>query len=89
MKTSITAIYKSLGFVTLGGGDKQGVVNGSTLDVIRNGEVVGKLKVTAVEAGRSAASIVLDSVTADTSLRTGDTVVAERVADTVAATSSL
>ena len=39
----------------LAGGDNEGVVPGSILDVVRAGEVIAKLRVTAVEAGRSAA----------------------------------
>ena len=61
----------------LAGGDNEGVVPGSMLDVVRAGEVIAKLRVTAVEAGRSAADIVVDSMSADTMLRAGDEVVAE------------
>ncbi len=43
----------------LAGGDNEGVVPGSILDVVRAGEVIAKLRVTAVEAGRSAADIVM------------------------------
>ena len=77
MKTRISSIYRNWGFVILAAGDRQGVVTGSTLDVMRGGEVVAKLKVTAVEAGRASADIVLDSVAAQVTLRTGDTVVAQ------------
>lgn len=78
LKTRISSIYHNWGFVILASGDKQGVVPGSTLDVMRGGEVIGKLKVTAVEAGRAAADIVLDSVAVGSMLQAGDTVVAER-----------
>ncbi len=77
LKTSISAIYNGWGFVILAGGDNEGVVPGSILDVVRAGEVIAKLRVTAVEAGRSAADIVMDSMSADTMLRAGDEVVAE------------
>ena len=77
LKTSISAIYNGWGFVILAGGDNEGVVPGSMLDVVRAGEVIAKLRVTAVEAGRSAADIVMDSMSADTMLRVGDEVVAE------------
>ncbi|MCP5534967.1 MAG: hypothetical protein H7A51_01900 [Akkermansiaceae bacterium] len=80
LKTRISSIYRNWGFVILSAGDKQGVVSGSTLDVMRGGEVVGKLKVTAVEAGRASADIILDSVAEGTTLQAGDTVVAERAA---------
>ncbi|MBT8044302.1 MAG: hypothetical protein KJO79_05065, partial [Verrucomicrobiae bacterium] len=78
MKTRISSIYRNWGFVILAAGDKQGVVAGSTLDVMRGGEVIGKLKVTAVEAGRSSADIILDSVAQGTTLQSGDTVVPEK-----------
>ena len=78
LNTRISSVYRNWGFVILAAGDSQGVITGSTLDVIRGGEVIGKLKVTAVEAGRAAADIVLDSVAEGTSLRPGDKVVAEK-----------
>lgn len=84
MRTSISSVYRNWGFVILGAGDKQGVVSGSTLDVTRGGEVVAKLKVTAVEAGRSAADIVLDSVAEGVTIRPGDTVVPEKAAEPAA-----
>ncbi len=84
LKTSIGSIYRNWGFVILTAGDKQGVVSGSSLDVMRGGEVIGKLKVTAVESGRSSADIVLNSVAEGTTLQSGDRVVAEAVAKPVA-----
>ena len=78
LNTRISSIYRNWGFVILAAGDQQGVITGSTLDVVRGGEVVGKLKVTAVEAGRAAADIVLDSVAEGSSLRVGDKVTAEK-----------
>lgn len=78
LRTSISSVYRNWGFVILSAGDSQGVVSGSILDVLRGGEVIGKLKVTAVEAGRSSADIVLDSVAEGTTLQAGDSVVAER-----------
>lgn len=85
MKTRISSVYQNWGFVILAAGDRQGVVSGSTLDVVRGGEVVGKLKVTAVEAGRAAADIVLDSVADGATLQVGDTVVPEKEEQPVAA----
>ncbi|MBT8036326.1 MAG: hypothetical protein KJO21_02160 [Verrucomicrobiae bacterium] len=78
LKTRISSIYRNWGFVILAAGDTQGVVSGSLLDVMRGGEVIAKLKVTAVEAGRASADIILDSVAEGTTLRSGDTVVAEK-----------
>ncbi|BDS06270.1 hypothetical protein NT6N_13100 [Oceaniferula spumae] len=80
LRTRISSIYRNWGFVILSAGDKEGVVADSTLDVIRDGETVAKLKVTAVEAGRASADIILDSVGPGVTLQAGDTVVAEREA---------
>ncbi len=77
LATSIKTVYSSWGFVTLNGGDIQGVVPDSTLDVVRGGEVVAKLKVTTVEPNRAAADIVRDSMNDEYSLRSGDRVVPE------------
>ncbi len=77
LKTTIKTVYSTWGFVTLNGGDIQGVVPGSTLDVVRDGEVVAKLKVTTVEPNRAAADILRDSVTEEIHLRSGDVVKAE------------
>ena len=52
-------------------------MTGSTLNVVRGDQVIGKLKVTAVEAGRASADIVLDSVAAGTTLQIGDMVIAD------------
>lgn len=81
LKTSISAIYGGWGFVILAGGDNEGVVPGSTLDVLRDGEVIAKLRVTAVEAGRSAADIIMDSMASGVMLKEGDIVVAESQAE--------
>lgn len=79
LKTTIRSVYKSWGFVILSGGDNEGVVPGSYLEVVRADEVVAKLKVTAVEAGRAAADIIEKSVVPNTVLRAGDVVVPEQV----------
>ncbi|WP_035612351.1 hypothetical protein [Haloferula sp. BvORR071] len=73
--TRISAIYPAYGFVTLPIGNSSGVVSGSSLDVVRDGAVVAKLRVSSVEAGRAAAEIVPDSLAQDTTLMVGDRVV--------------
>ncbi|BCU77075.1 hypothetical protein [Luteolibacter sp. LG18] len=75
LKTRISAIYPNWGFVTLAAGNAAGVVTNSTLEVVRDGETIAKLQVSAAEAGSASASIVPDSVKADTVLMVGDTVV--------------
>ncbi|MFC4993042.1 hypothetical protein [Rubritalea tangerina] len=80
LSTSISSVYRNWGFVTLSGGNAQGVVPGSILDVLRNGEVIAKLKVTAVEQNRAAADIIPDAMPVTVAVRSGDRVVAEKEA---------
>lgn len=75
LKTRISSIYSNWGFVTLAAGNTAGVIASSSLDVVRDGETIAKLVVTAVEAGTASASIVPDSLKADTVLMVGDSVV--------------
>lgn len=73
--TRISSIFPAYGFVTLPIGNTAGAVSGSSLDVVRDGAVVAKLRVSSVEASRCAAEIVPDSLAADTVLMVGDRVV--------------
>jgi len=78
LKTHIRSIYPSWGFVTLASGNDAGVVTGSSLDVIRDGTLIAKLLVTAVERNSASASVVPDSVGQDVTLMTGDRVVSSQ-----------
>lgn len=75
VNTRIRSIYPNWGFVTLAAGNNVGVMNNSTLNVIRGDAVIAKLLVTAVEATTASASIVPDSIANDTTLMVGDRVV--------------
>ena len=75
VNTRIRSIYPTWGFVTLAAGNASGVVGNSTLDVVRDGNVIAKLLVTAVEANSASASIIPDSIAPDTTLMVGDRVV--------------
>jgi hypothetical protein len=75
VNTRIRSIYPTWGFVTLASGNAAGVVGNSTLDVVRDGNVIAKLLVTAVEANSASASIIPDSIVPDTTLMVGDRVV--------------
>jgi len=75
VKTSIRSIYPTWGFVTIGAGNSGGVVANSSLEVVRDGNVIAKLLVTAVERNSASASIVPDSLAPDTTLMVGDRVV--------------
>lgn len=75
LNTRINAVYPNWGFVTLAAGNNAGVITNSTLDVVRNGEVIAKLLVTAVERNSASASIIPDTVKADATVSVGDRVV--------------
>lgn len=75
LRTRIRSIYPNWGFVTLASGNNAGVVANSTLNVVRDGETVAKLLVTAVESNTSSASIIPDSIGQDVTLQVGDSVV--------------
>jgi len=85
LSTRISAIYDTYGFVTLPVGNNAGVVGGSSLDVVRDGEVVAKLLVKTVEASTAAAEIIPDSLRADTVLMVGDQIRASASKKPVAA----
>ena len=84
LETKIRAVYNSWGFVTLADGDKTGVVLNSTLDVIREDEVIAKLLVTIVEQNSASADIVPGSMAPDTFLMIGDKVVPAKVTEPAA-----
>ncbi len=76
LNTRIRSIYPTWGFVTLADGNNAGVVANSTLDVVRGGETVAQLLVTAVERGSASASIIPDSAAGEVPLMVGDRVIA-------------
>jgi hypothetical protein len=76
LKTSIRNIYPAWGFVTLAAGNDAGVNANSTLDIVRDGETIARLLVTAVETRSASASIIPDSIAQDVTLMVGDRVVA-------------
>jgi DNA repair exonuclease SbcCD ATPase subunit len=88
LHTRIRSIYPNWGFVTLAAGNNAGVVGNSTLNVIRNGQTIARLLVTAVETSSSSASIVPDSMSGDVTLMVGDQVV-PGVSDSKTATKTL
>jgi len=75
MTTRIRSIYPTWGFVTLASGGISGIAGNSTLDVIRNNQVIAKLQVTAVEPNSASATIIPGSIAEDVTLAVGDTVV--------------
>jgi predicted nuclease with TOPRIM domain len=75
LNTRIRSIYPTWGFVTLAAGNSSGVATNSHLNVVRDGNTIAKLLVTAVETGSASASIIPDSVAKDVTLMVGDRVV--------------
>ncbi len=75
LTTRIRSIYPNWGFVTLAAGGVSGLAGNSTLDVIRNDQMIAKLQVTAVEANSATATIVPGSLADDVTLAVGDTVI--------------
>jgi len=75
LRTSIRSMYPSWGFVTLNDGNNAGVIAASTLNVVRDGETIARLLVTAVESHSASASIIPDSIAQDVTLMVGDRVV--------------
>lgn len=81
LNARINAIYSNYGFVTLNAGNSDGVVAASNLNVMRGDTVIAKLLVTSVESNTASASIVPDSLAADTVLMVGDRVTAAPKSD--------
>ena len=75
LSTRIRSIYPTWGFVTLAAGNNSGVVTNSILHVVRDGQVIARLLVTAVESNSASASIIPDSLAEDVTLMVGDRVV--------------
>lgn len=75
METKIASIDRRLGFVTLAHGIEAGVVGNSKVAVIRNGEKIGELNVTAVSAKAATADILHSTVKEGIDLAIGDKVV--------------
>lgn len=57
----IRKYYDRLGFVTLTQGEQIGLKEGEILEVVRNGEILGELKVTSVAASAASADVLPNS----------------------------
>lgn len=78
LKTSVRNVYDTWGFVVLNSGADSGIVLGSRLAVLRDGNKIAELSVSNVETGKSSADIIPSSLTEGTQIRPGDQVVAVR-----------
>ncbi|MDC0291987.1 hypothetical protein OAK81_01705 [Verrucomicrobiales bacterium] len=72
--SSVKRAYNNWGFVIIEGGNEQGVVNRAQLDVVRRGQQVCKLLVTAVEPGESVAEVIPGSLAPGQTVQQGDIV---------------
>lgn len=75
MTTEIRSIYPNWGFVTLAAGGNAGIAGNSSMDVIRDNQIIAKLQVTAVEPNSATATIVPGSIADEVVLSVGDIVV--------------
>lgn len=85
MKTKIRSIDRSLGIVTLAAGIRGGVIGGSKVAVMRDGEKIAELSVKAVSANVSTADVIQSTLKEGESVSVGDTVVPAEAAEEVAA----
>ena len=75
MKTKIRSYDPSLGIVTLSGGMSVGVIGGSKVKVMREGEKIADMNVTAVSANSATADIIRATLAEGENVSVGDTVV--------------
>ena len=73
-KSTIRKAFNNWGFVIIGAGDEQGVVNRAQLDVTRRGQPICKLLVTTVEPGECVAEIIPGSMAPGQAIQPGDDV---------------
>ena len=71
----VLAVNAGWGFCVLSIGDKQGAAANKIMIVARNGQAIGKVKITNVEATQSVADIILSSFVRGTYVQPGDTVI--------------
>lgn len=73
-KSTVRKAFNNWGFVIVGAGDEQGVVNRAQLDVTRGGQPICKLLVTTVEPGECVAEIIPGSMAPGQAIHQGDDV---------------
>ncbi|NOY00336.1 MAG: hypothetical protein GXP30_11460 [Verrucomicrobia bacterium] len=73
-KSTVRKAFNNWGFVIIGAGDEQGVVNRAQLDVTRGGQPICKLLVTTVEPGECVAEIIPGSMAPGQAIHPGDDV---------------
>jgi septal ring factor EnvC (AmiA/AmiB activator) len=71
----VLAVNPAWNFVVLSLGDKQGVTNNAELLLKRNGQYLGKVRITSVEPSTSIADIVANSLPSGVAVQPGDSVI--------------
>lgn len=72
---TVLAINQAYNFVVLGIGDRQGVVPNSEMLVLRDGSLIGKIRISSVEPTTSIGDIITSSLARGVQVQPGDTVV--------------
>jgi peptidoglycan hydrolase CwlO-like protein len=75
LEGQVLAVNRAWNFVVISIGDRQGVVPRAEMIVVRDGEMVGKVRITSVEPSTSIADVVPGSISKGGSLRPGDRVI--------------
>ncbi|HEX8371140.1 MAG TPA: hypothetical protein VF585_00030 [Chthoniobacterales bacterium] len=75
LEGQVVAVNQAWGFVVLNLGDRSGVVNNAEMVVMRDGDRIGKVKITSVEPSSSIADIVSNSVSTGQRVQAGDRVI--------------
>lgn len=75
MKTTIRSIDRRLGIVTLAAGIRSGVIGGSRVAVMREGEKIAELSVKAVSANLATADVIQSSLQEGVNVAPGDVVI--------------
>ncbi|MCF6313722.1 MAG: hypothetical protein L3J39_14855 [Verrucomicrobiales bacterium] len=73
-KSTVRKAFNNWGFVIVGAGNDQGVINRAQLDVTRRGQPICKLLVTTVEPGECVAEIIPGSMSPGQAIQPGDDV---------------
>lgn len=78
LKTHIAGSYDAWGYVIVDAGANKGIIPGSKLAVLRSGEKIAEILVTAVEKTKCSADIIPSTLIAGERIQNGDTVVSVR-----------
>jgi flagellar biosynthesis chaperone FliJ len=71
----VLAVNEAYNFVVLSMGDRQGVVPNSEMLVLRNGALIGKIRISSVEPTTSIGDIIINSLARGVQVLPGDTVI--------------